>query len=189
MKNRKYMNRIASFVTVISFAAATFVPADESASTASKPNVPERKSPQTIEQARRQAQILHTTVHASLRVVHDRYYREDEGLIIPASALSEVFRDIESQEGIKLRWLAVEGQVMNSDHVARDAFETEAVQALKSGMPFLEQTSDGVFRRAAPITLSNHCLKCHMPDRKSTKDRTAGLIIAIPTQQDSANGK
>ena len=36
--------------------------------------------------------------------------------------------------------------------------------------------------RAAPITLTNHCLKCHVPDRKSTEDRTAGLIISMPVQ-------
>jgi hypothetical protein len=39
-----------------------------------------------------------------------------------------------------------------------------------------------MYRRAGPITLTNHCLKCHVPDRKSTKNRTAGLIISVPLQ-------
>lgn len=137
----------------------------------------------TTDEARSQAKLLHSTIHSTLRVVHDRYYREDEALPIPAAAMGEIFKDIESIEHVKLRWLAVEGQAMNTDHVAKDAFEAEAVNALKAGKPFHEEATEQIYRRAAPITLSNHCLKCHMPDRKSTKDRTAGLIIAIPIRR------
>jgi hypothetical protein len=69
---------------------------------------------------------------------------------------------------------------MNSDHRPADEFERQAVEKLKSGERSHENTTDGTYRRAAPITLSSHCLKCHMPDRKSTRDRVAGLIISIP---------
>ena len=151
----------------------TTVPQSESGSTEPSPVM-------TTDEARRQAKILHSTIHSTLRVVHDRYYREDEALPIPAAAMGEIFKDIESIEHVKLRWLAVDGQAMNTDHVAGDAFETEAVKALKSGKLSHEEATDRIYRRAAPITLSNHCLKCHMPDRKSTNDRTAGLIISIP---------
>lgn len=134
----------------------------------------------TAEQARRQAAILHSAIDSALRVVHDRYYREDEGLPIPALALKEVFEDLESTENIQLRWLAVEGQAMNTDHVAGNDFEKNAVEKLKFGKSSHEQIAEGYYFRAAPITLSNHCLKCHMPDRKSTRDRKAGLIISMP---------
>ncbi|MFM7056746.1 MAG: DUF3365 domain-containing protein [Planctomycetota bacterium] len=134
----------------------------------------------TIEEARHQAKILHTAIHSTLRVIHDRYYREDEGLPIPASAMGEILRDVEDEEGVILRWLVVEGQAMNTDNVARDGFEKEAVVALKSGKPFHEESTERWYRRAAPITLSNHCLKCHLPDRKSTRDRRAGLVVVIP---------
>ncbi len=150
------------------------VPADDTSSGESRP---------TIEHARREAEILHTSIHATLRVVHDRYYREDEGLPIPASILGEVFKDLEDQQNIKLRWLAVEGLAMNTDHSPQDDFETAAVKSLKTGEPFHEESENGLYRRAAPITLSSHCLKCHMPDRKSTRDRIAGLIVAISVQK------
>ncbi len=136
----------------------------------------------TADQARRQAEILHTTMHATLQIVHHRYYQEDEGLLLPAATLKEVFAELEKEEGVKLRWLAVEGQVMNTDHSARDEFEREAVKALKSGKPQYEQVENGIYRRAGSITLTNHCLKCHVPDRKSTEDRTAGLIISMPVK-------
>lgn len=136
-----------------------------------------------VTQARRQAEILHTSLHATLQVVHDRYYREDEGLPIPAAIMGDVFKEIEEKDHIKLRWLAVEGQAMNSDHKPQDDFENDSVKSLKSGIPFHEQFDNGLYRRAAPITLSNHCLKCHVPDRKSTRDRVAGLVIAIPVEE------
>lgn len=139
----------------------------------------------TVSQARRQAEILHSTLHSSLRVIHDRYYREDEGLPIPAAILGEVFKDVEAEQHVKLRWLAVEGLAMNSDHKPADEFERQSAEKLKSGERSHEATADGIYRRAAPITLSGHCLKCHMPDRKSTRDRVAGLIIAIPVTADA----
>lgn len=143
----------------------------------------------TIEEARRHAKALHTTIHSTLRVMHDRYYREDEGLPIPAAVMGEILRDVEGDEGVILRWLVVEGQAMNTDNVARDEFEKQAVIALKSGKPFHEESTASQYRRAAPITLSNHCLKCHMPDRKSTRDRRAGLVVIIPLEPQHTPGE
>ena len=158
------------------------VPADEIAAVEtirlSSKDLPRTTTPQ----ARRQAEILHTSIHATLQVVHDRYYREDEGLPIPAAIMGDVFKEIESEQNVGLRWLAVEGLAMNTDHLPQDTFETDAVRLLKSGEKFHEITEQGLYRRAAPITLSSHCLKCHMPDRKSTADRKAGLIISIPVE-------
>lgn len=134
----------------------------------------------SVEEARRQAQLLHTALHSTLQVVHARYYEEDEGLPLPAATLKDVFAEMEEAHGIRLRWLAVEGQAMNTDHEPRDAFEKDAVEALKSGRQNFEQSGNGVYRRAGSIVLGNHCLKCHVPDRKNTTDRTAGLIISIP---------
>jgi len=130
--------------------------------------------------ARREAAILHKMMDSALRVTHDRYYVEDEGLPIPAAVLKEVFADIKESQDITLRWLVVEGQAMNTDHKAQNDFEKAAVKALKSGKKVYEQTTDGMFRRAGAITLENHCLKCHVPDRRSTRARTAGLLISIP---------
>ena len=145
----------------------------------------EQPAATNISQARRQAEILHSTLHSSLRVIHDRYYREDEALPIPAAILGEVFKDVEAEQHVKLRWLAVEGLAMNSDHKPADEFERQAAEQLKAGKRSHEIAADGLYRRAAPITLSGHCLKCHMPDRRSTRDRVAGLIIAIPVTPES----
>ncbi len=154
---------------------------DKSSDAGHKIALPE--SPRVSESAaRRQAEILHGAIHATLQVVHHRYYEEDEGLPLPAAAMQEVFADLEEELRIKLRWLAVEGQAMNTDHKARTPFEHEAAKALRSGKSSYEESAEGVYRRAGPISLTSHCLKCHVPDRKSTETRTAGLIIAIPIE-------
>ncbi len=163
-----------------SVAPGRITPADENIPTKTLPEASAVAPTTTVREARRQAEILHSTLHSSLRVIHDRYYKEDEGLPIPAAILGEVFRDVEAEQNVKLRWLAIEGLAMNSDHKPADEFERQAAGKLKAGERSHEITGDGVYRRAAPITLSSHCLKCHMPDRKSTRDRVAGLIIAIP---------
>ncbi|MFV0444034.1 MAG: DUF3365 domain-containing protein [Planctomycetaceae bacterium] len=134
-------------------------------------------------EARRQAEVLHSAMHTTLHLVHHRYYTEDEGLPIPAAVVEEVFRDVESEQPVRLRWLVVEGQAMNTDHRARTEFEHAAVEALKSGKTAYEQVEAGIYRRAGAIRLTNACLKCHVPDRKSTEDRIAGLIISLPVQE------
>lgn len=134
----------------------------------------------SVDEARRQATALHTVLHASLQRVHDGYFEEDAGLLIPAAVLRDVFEDLKQDQNIVARWLVVEGQAMNTDHKASTSFEKEATRVLRAGEPTHEEFVDGIYRRAAPIRLRNHCLKCHVPDRKSTRDHTAGLIIAIP---------
>ncbi len=137
----------------------------------------------TVEEARARAELLHEAMHATLHAVHRDFYREDEGLPIPATTMARVFRHIEEGQQVKLRWLAVEGQAMNVSHKPRDEFERAAAEAIKARTDPREETRDGVYRRAASITLTGDCLKCHVPDRKDLKDRAAGLVISIPLRK------
>lgn len=135
-----------------------------------------------IDEARRQAELLHSAMHITLHLVHHRMYREDESLPLPAAVVDEVFQDFEAEEHVKMQWLVVQGLAMNIDHLAKTPFEQEAVKALEKGAKFFERIEEGTYRRAGPIVLSNHCLKCHVPDRKSTENRVAGLIVSIPVK-------
>lgn len=137
----------------------------------------------TANEARARAQLLHETLHATLQVVHHEYYREDEALAIPAATLKKVFHELATRQKVELRWLAVNAQPMNADHIARDPFEKLAVAALADGKEAYEQAEDGVYRHAAAITLTSDCLGCHAPTRTSNKDRTAGLVITMPIQK------
>lgn len=141
----------------------------------------------TLKEARDRARLLHETIHATLQIVHHQYYREDEGLLIPARTLEAVFKELARSQNVQLRWLAVNAQAMNVDHEPRDAFEKNAVKVLTSGENECEAVEDGVYRHVGAITLSSECLKCHLPNRTSTKDRAAGLLIAIPIRSNVGN--
>jgi hypothetical protein len=156
---------------------------------------PERKrtAPQpTAVEARGRAELLHETFHGVLQVVHHQYYREDEGLPIPAATLKKVFQELASRKQVDVRWLAVNAAPMNLDHVPQNDFERKAVAALAEGNDAYESIEQGVYRRVAAITLTNECLKCHAPNRSSTKDRIAGLSISMPVaqpMQDAPDGR
>lgn len=168
---------------VLALAGPAVAPADEPAPAEGQGEAPAAAPPAPLDvaEARRRAELLHAAVHSTLHSVHHRYYREDEGLAIPARTLvRDLFADLQRDQGVLLRWLVVDGQAMNDDHKPRTPFEKQAAKALHEGRSVWEEQVDGVYRRAAPIKLTNACLKCHVPDRKDTAPRTAGLIIAMP---------
>lgn len=168
-------------VGAVLIASTAWVAAKDDAAQAKDVVSAERQ--RTPEQAAVEAELLHDLMHDTLQLVHHRYYKEDEGLELPAATLREIFESNAKKHQVRLRWLVVEGQAMNTDHVARDDFERAAVQALRNGADKFEAIENGVYRRAGPITLSNVCLKCHVPDRRNTKDRIAGLLISIPVKK------
>lgn len=137
----------------------------------------------TVAEARDRAELLHETIHGALQVVHHEYYREDEGLAIPASTLKKVFQQLADQKRVSARWLVVDGAAMNTDHLPQTEFERKAAAAISSGKSAYEEVAADVYRRAGSITLKSDCLKCHLPNRKSTEDRSAGLILSIPIQR------
>lgn len=132
-----------------------------------------------LEEARGRAKLLHESMHATLQVVHHEYFREDKGISIPAATLKRVFKELATRQQVELRWLAVNAQAMNVDHKPRTDFEHQAVRALAAGKEEFELVEEGVYRHVGVITLTSDCLKCHLPNRTSTKDRAAGLVIAM----------
>jgi len=138
----------------------------------------------TAAEARQQAEVLHESLQATLQAVHHHYYVDDEGLAIPAAALKDVFRRLERDRKLEIRWLVVNAQAMNVDHESKTVFEKAAVKALAAGQDHVEQTDGGFYRHVGPIVLQSECLKCHLPTRRSNKDRLAGLLIAIPVTMD-----
>lgn len=166
------MKRILSTICVVGV-IVHLVSAIENAS-------PKESPPSSVEEARARAILLHDTFETVLHEVHREYYTEDENLTLPAAALKTVFRNLGKRHHVRFRWLAVEGQAMNVEHQASTDFEKEAVRVLSSGEAAYERIGDGEYSRAGRITLTSECLKCHVPNRKSTEDRAAGLIITLP---------
>jgi len=65
----------------------------EKAITANDPSsqTPAKTALSARAESRERAEMLHEIVNHTLLAVHDNYYREDEGIIIPATTLRRVF--------------------------------------------------------------------------------------------------
>ena len=139
----------------------------------------------TMLEARARAKLLHEAIRGTLQVVHRDFFDEDDAHAIPSASLEDVFHAMSESYDVELKWLIVETDVVNVDHQAEDEFEKDAVKALKSGKPMHEAVLAERYRFAGPIRLASQCLKCHVKNRKSTEDRTAGLLISMPLVQRS----
>ncbi|HCO26643.1 MAG: hypothetical protein CME31_00855 [Gimesia sp.] len=139
--------------------------------------------PATVDEARIRAKILHETIHGSLQVMHRDFFLEDESIAIPSHSLEDVFKELDREYGIKVRWLAVNAKAMSIDNEPVTDFEKEAVKVLSTGKPVYEQVADRKFQFAGSIRLASQCLKCHLPRRTSNQDRVAGLVISMPLKK------
>jgi hypothetical protein len=136
--------------------------------------------PKSAHEARWRARILHETIHGALQVMHRDFFDADQSHTLPSRSLEDVFHELATSYGVKLRWLAVNADALNADHRAKNEFERAAVLALAAGKEEFEQTTDGAYRFVGSVRLASQCLKCHVPRRTSTQDRVAGLVIAMP---------
>ena len=168
-------------------AAVVIAPFDEgrahAAESGSDPAVAKSSPPATVAEARGRARLLHEAIHGALQVMHRDFFREDEGLTIPSRSLEDVFREMARSYQVELRWLAVNTDAMNVDHKPQTEFEQSAVRALASGKLEFEAAEASIYRHAGAVRLSSQCLKCHVPFRTSTKDRTAALVISMPLEK------
>ncbi|WP_010583751.1 c-type heme family protein [Schlesneria paludicola] len=170
-------------VAMVAFVAVSWalVEADDHVQTP-KANTVATQAHASKAEARRQAELLHTSFAGTLSAIHHEYYRSDQGMTIPAVTLKSVFRDLERNHKLEFRWLAINAQAMNVDHQPKSDFEKEAAKSIAAGADQFEGVEEGVYRRVGAIALQSECLKCHLPNRTSNKNRLAGLMISIPIQ-------
>ncbi|WP_286177649.1 c-type heme family protein [Rhodopirellula sp. JC639] len=145
---------------------------------------PEVAPPSSVPEARARAILLYESIRGALQVMHRDLFDEDDAHAIPSASLEDVFDALADQYSVDLKWLIVETDIVNVDHQADDEFEKAAVAALKAGKPRHEAVEPSRYRFAGPIRLASQCLKCHVKHRKSTEDRTAGLLISMPLRLD-----
>ncbi len=117
--------------------------------------------------------------------MHRDFFEEEESHTLPSQSLEDVFAAMKDRWQVELHWLTVNAAPMNVEHNPRDAFEKQAVKALAAGAEEYEAVDGNRFRYAGAIRLGSQCLKCHVPQRTSLEDRTAGLVITIPLKNDA----
>ena len=151
----------------------------------SKPQQAEPK-PVSLAEARRQAELLHEVYSSTLQVMHRRYFRPDKKTTVPSKSLDDVFYRVSLRSKVKARWIAVNARAMSIDHTPKDAFEKQAARRFIAGDSSHETVENGLYRRAASITLFGSCINCHAPAPMSQNVRRfAGLVISIPVKPDT----
>ncbi len=140
------------------------------------------RAPASAAEARGRAQMLHEMIHGTLQVVHRDFFDDEKTREIPSASLEDVFHEMARSFRVDIKWLNVKTDVLNADHLPEDDFENEAVDQLAAGKTFHEQISGDRYRFAGAIRLKSQCLKCHVKNRNSTRDRTAGLVISMPVR-------
>lgn len=134
----------------------------------------------TVAEADARARLLHETIHGAIQIVHRDFFDVDNPGAIPSASLEDVFASLAESYQVELKWLIVETDVLNVDHQPKDDFERAAVKALRKGDPHYSEVEQDRYRFAGPIRLASQCLKCHVKQRLTTEDRTAGLSISMP---------
>lgn len=141
--------------------------------------------PLPVAAARQRAKLLHEVYAATLDVMHERYFRGARA-IVPARALEDVFAEIERQQGIKARWIAVNTPAMSISHEPKTDFEKLAAEAIADGRGELEKIDEGYYRRVGAIPLHSSCIACHTGffKERPKKPLFAGLVISIPVAEE-----
>lgn len=168
---------------LVILAAVALLPAGRAED--SKQKAFETAAPKTVHEARSRARLLHEAFHGALQVMHRDFFDEDESRKLPSASLDDVFKEMRRSHGVELTWLSVNAKAMNVDHEPNDAFEKEAVASLRSGKKEFESIQDNRYRHVGRIRLASQCLKCHLPQRTSTEDRAAALLISMPIDSGS----
>ncbi|MGB7327037.1 MAG: DUF3365 domain-containing protein [Rubripirellula sp.] len=160
----------------------TFADDSQIGSNLAKPEaeLPAIAAPASADEARDRAKLLHEIFRGTLQVVHRDLFDEDNGFAIPSRSLEDVFSELSLSYQVDVKWLIVNTDVLNIDHVAETDFEKQAVKFLAKGQTAFEQVTENRFQYAGAITLQSQCLKCHVKRRSSNENRTAGLLISMP---------
>lgn len=133
----------------------------------------------TEAEARGRARLLNETIHGALQVMHRDFFGGDEDLNLPSQSLKDVFKELERQFNVQVRWLGVNA-TKSADHNPRDEFERQAAKALIKGDREYAAIEGDLYRHVGVIKIQNECLKCHVPFRTTLEDRVAGLAISVP---------
>jgi hypothetical protein len=136
----------------------------------------------SVGEARARARLLHETISGVLQIMHRDFFRKEDRTRIPSASMEDVFRVLEEEKGVKVRWLGVNAETLDEEHLPQNAFEEEVVTLFSRGAAEHERAEPGKFRYAGAIQLHNSCLKCHVPNRTSLEDRVAALVVTVPVR-------
>ena len=115
----------------------------------------------TLEQARTTVRMMDDAYQLLLHRIHDWYPNRGGRAVVAATVIRQVQEKVSRKGPARSRFLAVSGMLMNPDHRPNDAFERQAVTALKGGDEWYESVEKGQLRVATLVPLGGGCSSCH----------------------------
>jgi hypothetical protein len=120
----------------------------------------------TEAEARLDAAMLEDAYRITLQTVHERYPTGTGQPVVAAAVVRQLQARMTARGWPKSRFLAVNALVMNPEHRPEDAFERDAVTALRSGADRFEKVEGGRLRVASSLSLGGSCFRCHWSDAR-----------------------
>ena len=156
------------------FGVAGLLAVSTQAAQQTKPVPPAKMS---LAQARQTVDMLNDLYVTSVVGIHDTYVREP-GTPAAAVVARQLFVAMKAKGWPETRWINTTGRPFNPDSNPKDAFERDAVAALKKGQAKFERVEGDKLRVATLIPAVNKsCLMCHTKDKVG--DPLGGLSYTV----------
>lgn len=143
--------------------------------------------PKAVARARKTVKMLDDIYKTAIVLITKKYVKTKEDFPAGAAAV-RWFKAISDKGWPKVRIIDVSGQPYDSDNVAKDRFEKEAVRQLKAGKQYfekIEQVKGKPVLRAAtfiPVVL-DRCVMCHPNYKDAPKGAAIGaLTYTVPIE-------
>lgn len=130
-----------------------------------------------LAQARQTVAMLNDLYVTAVVLTHGTYVK-DRGTTAAAVVARKLFSAMKEKGWPETRWLSATGRPFNPDASPRDAFERDAVVALKRGEARFERVEEGQLRVATLVPLvDKSCQMCHT--RNKVGDPIGGLSYTV----------
>lgn len=133
-----------------------------------------------VARTRKQVQVLDDVYKTAVVLITDKYVNKPEDFAAGAAAIA-LFDAISKKGHHQVRLLDATGMPYDSDNVAKDEFEKEAIKQLKGGKATYEQLenrADGRYLRVAtsvPVVLKK-CSMCHEHYKEAKDGEPIGAL-------------
>jgi len=142
-----------------------------------QPKAPASPVKMPLDQARQTVDLLNDVYVNSVVLTHSTYVK-DRGTPAAAVVARRLFKTMAEKGWPETRWLSTTGRPFNPDANPRDAFEREAVAALKQGKARVERVEDSKLRVATLVPMvDKSCGMCHTKDKVG--DPIGGLSYTV----------
>lgn len=135
----------------------------------------------SLPQARQTVAMLNDIYVNSVVLTHGTYVK-DKGITPAAVVARQVFTAVKQKGWPETHWLSTTGRPFNPANNPRDAFERDAVAALKKGQDRFEKVEVGKLRVATLVPIvDKSCLMCHTRDKVG--DPVGGLSYTVQLEK------